>query len=42
MLTFVIESSARIIERFQGVVEMRRFYPVQWRQCNVNGVLVDL
>ena len=48
-----VESSARIFGRFQGVVEMRRFYPVdtveylinlQWRRshCNTNGVLVDL
>ena len=48
-----IESSARIFVRFQGLVEMRRFYPVdtvqylinlQWGRshCNVNGVLGDL
>ena len=48
-----VESSASIFGRFQGVVEMRRLYPVdtlehpinlQWRRshCNVNGVLVDL
>ena len=48
-----VESSARIFGRFQGVVEMRRFYPVdtveylinlQWRRshCNANDVLVDL
>ena len=43
----------RIFGRSQGVVEMRRFYPVdtveylinlQWRRshCNASGVLVDL